>query len=84
MAELVRTTQRLKIEISASLDSLSLDNLETLSKFVAFLQANPGQPKFDKVNSSIEMNISQRTMRIASPRLVHRHQVADFKKEIIE
>lgn len=84
MTELVQTAQRLKIEISSSLDSLSLDNLAILSKFVAFLQFNSDQPKFDKINGSIEINIPQQTMRIASPRLVHRHQVVDFKQEIFE
>jgi hypothetical protein len=71
------TTQNLKAEIISALDYLPLDNLEFLAKFVAFLRANIAHQETDKVE------IPQRTLRISSPRLAYRDQVADFKKEVI-
>ena len=84
MAQAIQSTQRLKAEISSELDLLSLDNLETLSKFVAFLRSNSEQTKQEKSNGIIALNEPKRMLRIASPRLAIRQQITDFKKEIVE
>lgn len=55
----------------------STDSLNLLAKFVAFLQANVAQEESKKGE------LPQRTLRISSPCLAYREQVADFKKEVI-
>ena len=80
----MQDTQSLKNEISASLDLLSADSLRLLAKFVSFLRSNSAQSEISEIATAIEVENPKQTIHIASPRLVHRHQVADFKKEIIE
>lgn len=74
---MMQDTKNLKAEIISALEFLPADNLKLLAKFVAFLQTNPTQEAIEKVD------LSQRTIRISSPRLAYREQVADFKKEVV-
>jgi hypothetical protein len=74
---MMQDTKNLKAEIISALDVLPADSLKLLAKFVAFLQTNAAQEETGKVE------LPQRTIRISSPRLAHREQVADFKKEVI-
>ena len=80
----MQDTQSLKTEIASSLDLLSADSLRLLAKFVSFLRANVAQSEISEIDASIEVENPTQAIRIASPRLVHQQQVADFKKEIIE
>jgi len=80
---MIQHTQNLKAEIISALDSLPLDSLKLLAKFVAFLRANVAQEEPDKTEFETQVEIPQRTMRISSPRLAHREQAADFKKEVV-
>ena len=74
---MIQDTQNLKAEIISALDFLPTDSLKLLAKFVAFLRANVAREETDKVE------IPQRIIRISSPRLAHREQIADFKKEVV-
>ncbi len=76
--------QTLKNEIISALDFLSFDSLKLLTKFAAFLRANAAQTEIDHLDFTQAPEISPQPARIMSPRLVHREQVADFKKEIVE
>jgi hypothetical protein len=73
----MQDTKNLKAEIISALDFLPTDSLKLLAKFVAFLQTNPVQEETEK------LELPQGTIRISSPRLAHREQVADFKKEVV-
>ena len=83
MAQMTQDQQNLKTEITSALDFLPLDSLRLLSKFVTFLRSNSGQPEISQVEPMIEVDSPHPIVYIASPRLVHRHQATDFKKEII-
>ncbi len=74
---MVQDTKNLKAEIISALDVLPADSLKLLAKFVTFLRTNEAQEEIEKVE------VLQKTIRISSPRLAHREQVADFKKEVI-
>jgi hypothetical protein len=74
---MMQDTKNLKAEIISALDFLPTDSLKLLAKFVAFLQTNTAQEETEKVE------LPQRIIRISSPRLAHREQVADFKKEVV-
>jgi hypothetical protein len=74
---MIQDTKNLKAEIVSALDFLPADSLKLLAKFVAFLQTNPAQEEIEKVE------LPQSTIRISSPRLAQRKQVADFKKEVV-
>ena len=74
---MIRDTKNLKAEIISALDFLPVDSLKLLAKFVAFLRTNVAQEETGKVG------LPQKTVRISSPRLVHREQIADFKKEVV-
>lgn len=74
---MMQDTKNLKAEIISALDFLPTDSLKLLAKFVAFLQTNAAQEETEKVE------LPQRTIRISSPRLAHREQAADFKKEVV-
>jgi hypothetical protein len=74
---MMQDAKNLKAEIISALDFLPTDSLKLLAKFVAFLQTNAAQEETEKVE------LPQRTLRISSPRLAHREQVADFKKEVV-
>ena len=83
MAQITQERQSLKTEITSALDFLSLDSLRLLFKFVTFLRSNAVQPEISKVEPLIEVESPRSVVHVTSPRLVHRHQVADFKKEIM-
>jgi hypothetical protein len=74
---MTQDTQHLKAEIISALDVLSTDSLQLLARFVAFLQTDIAQEETKQVE------IPRKTLRISSPRLVHREQAADFKKEVV-
>lgn len=74
---MMQDTKNLKAEIISALDFLPTDSLKLLAKFVAFLQTNAAQEETEKVE------LPQTTIRISSPRLAHREQITDFKKEVI-
>lgn len=76
--------QTLKSEIISALDFLSPDNLKLLAKFVAFLRTNTAQTETDQLNLEQDVEFSPKLAHITSPRLVHREQAADFKKEVVE
>jgi hypothetical protein len=76
---MAQDTETLKAEIISALDFLPLDSLKLLAKFVAFLRTNVAQED----PSVTELESLSRTVRIVSPRLVHREQAADFKKEVV-
>lgn len=84
MAQMTKERQSLKTEITSALDFLSLDSLRLLFKFVTFLRSNAAQPEISKVEPLVELEAPRSVVHITSPHLVHRHQIADFKKEIIE
>ncbi|MFN8495514.1 MAG: hypothetical protein U0350_48410 [Caldilineaceae bacterium] len=84
MAPMTQERQSLKTEITSALDFLALDSLRLLFKFVIFLRSNTAQPEISKVEPLIDLESPHSVVRIPSPRLVHRHQIADFQKEIIE
>ena len=71
--------QSLKHEIISALDLLPADSLKLLAKFVAFLRSNGTQIELDQLKLAQELEIPTPPVRITSPRLVHREQVADFK-----
>ena len=81
---MTQTTQTLKHEIVASLDRLTPESLKLLAKFVSFLRSNVANQEINEIEAVIDVDIPPRPMRIASPRLIHQHQVMDFRKEITE
>lgn len=81
---MAQDAQRLKAEIISALDSLSSDSLRLLAKFVSFLRTNTAQPEINQMSDVIKVNTPRQTMRLSSPRLRYRHQIADFQKEIVE
>ncbi|HRW08299.1 MAG TPA: hypothetical protein P5121_24515 [Caldilineaceae bacterium] len=81
---MAQNTQTLKTEIMASLDFLSPESLKLLAKFVSFLRAGNVQTEIEQVVDTIDLPMPQQVIRIPSPRLVHRRQVADFQKEVVE
>jgi hypothetical protein len=81
---MAQDAQRLKSEIVSALDFLSPDSLRLLVKFVSFLRTNAAQPEINQINDVIAINAPRQTVHMTSPRLVHRDQSADFKKEIVE
>jgi hypothetical protein len=91
--KVMQDTQRLKAKIITLLDFLPADSLKLLAEFAAFLRAKSGS--YDVVGPSMvqeeiaetafETAIERRQpVRISSPRLVNREQIADFKLEVIE
>jgi hypothetical protein len=90
----MQDAQTLKAKIIALLDFLPADSLKLLAEFAAFLRAKsnssvgaePVIVQEDKAEMSLETAIEprQRPIRISSPRLVNREQIADFKLEVIE
>lgn len=76
--------QMLKSEITSSLDLLSPESLQLLAKFVSFLRTGNAETEVERIVDTINVNSHQQMFRITSPRLVHRHQVVDFEKEIID
>ncbi len=86
--------QTLKTEIVALLDFLPEDSLKTLAEFAAFLQAkshNHGsitnpivQEEMAEIKVTTIIAPRQEPIRIPSPRLVKREQIADFKLKVIE
>ena len=81
---MAQDAQRLKAEIISALDFLSPDSLRLLVNFVSFLRTNAAQPEIKRINDRIEVNVPRQTVRMTSPRLVHRHQIVDFQKEVVE
>jgi hypothetical protein len=81
---MAQDAQHLKAEIISALDSLSSDSLRLLVKFVSFLRTNAAQPEINQINEVTKVSDLRQTVRLTSPRLAHRHQIADFQKEIIE
>lgn len=84
MAQIVQDTQSLKNKIISALDFLSLDNLQMLYRFIAFLRMDTNQSPISPAEDSIWVHTPRTAVRITSPRLLHREQVADFTKEIVE
>ena len=90
----MQDTQTLKAKIIALLDFLPADSLKLLAEFATFLQTKsdsysgvePPMVQEETVETKIETAIEprQRPLRISSPRLVNREQIADFKLEVIE
>lgn len=81
---MAQNTQTLKTEIMASLDFLSPESLKLLAKFVSFLRAGNAQTEIEQIVDTINVLMPQQVIRITGPRLVNRHQVADFQKEVVE
>ncbi len=84
MAQIAQDTQSLKNKIIAALDFLSLDNLQMLYRFVAFLRMDTTQSPISPAEDSIWVHTPRPSVHISSPRLLHREQAADFTKEIVE
>ena len=82
MAQMVQDAQSVKNKIISALDFLSLDNLQMLYRFVAFLRMETNQSPISSVDNPIEVNMPRSLVHITSPRLVHREQAVDFKKEV--
>ena len=80
----MQDSQSLKAEITSALDRLSLDSLKMLARFVIFLRTDTGPEEIQSFNVDQQIELPPQSARIISPRLAHREQVADFKKEIIE
>ncbi len=90
----MQDTQTLKAKIIALLDFLPADSLKLLAEFAAFLRAKSDSPaeveppmvQEETTGMKIETTIEPRPgpIRISSPRLVNREQIADFKLEVIE
>ena len=80
----MQENQTLKAEIISALDRLPLDSLKLLAKFVAFLRTNAAQESIQELNPAQKIEIPSQSARVMSPRLVHREQAAEFKKEIVE
>ncbi|MFO7538700.1 MAG: hypothetical protein R6X32_11680 [Chloroflexota bacterium] len=89
----MQDTQRLKAKIITLLDFLPADSLKLLAEFAAFLRAKSGS--YDVVEPSMvqeqvaEITFEtavqrQQPIRVVSPRLVNREQIADFRLEVIE
>jgi hypothetical protein len=76
--------QLLKYEIVAALEFLSLDSLKLLAKFVAFLRSNIAQAEVTQLQPIINVTPPPKNIHFTSPRLAHRHHIADFKKEMVE
>lgn len=90
----MQDTQTLKAKIIALLDVLPADSLNLLAEFAAFLGTksdsdSDGEPPIIR-EKTVEMKIEpaiesrQRPIRISSPYLVNREQIADFKLDVIE
>lgn len=80
---MTQPTQNLKTEIISALDTLPVDSLKLLAKFVSFLQADVTQEGTDTMDFETHVEIPQRTVRISSPRLADPEQAADFRKEVV-
>ncbi|MEZ4713562.1 MAG: hypothetical protein R3A44_40620 [Caldilineaceae bacterium] len=80
---MIQDTQYLKSEIMAALDSLSPESLNLIAKFISFLQLDTSRAEVKHLDEMVEVETSPGTMHISSPRLVHKHQLADLQKEII-
>lgn len=76
--------QTLKAEIATSLDFLSPDSLKLLAKFVSFLRTGNAQTEIAQIVDTVTVPMPQPVMRITGPRLVHPHQIADFRKEVVD
>jgi|688.fasta_scaffold160625_3 hypothetical protein len=74
---------QLKAEIISALDSLSPDSLRLLVQFISFLHTDAAQAELRQSDEVIDVSAPQQTVRLTSPRLLHRHQVADLQKEIM-
>jgi hypothetical protein len=80
----MQDSQTLKVEIISALDFLPAHSLKLLAQFVAFLRANTAQEEMEQINFEYITSIPPHSSRIVSPRLLHRAQAADFKKEMVE
>ena len=80
----MQENQTLKAEIISALDRLSVDSLKLLAKFVSFLGSDAAQDEIQKLDPEHEIEVRLQPARIMSPRLVHREQATEFKKEIAE
>ena len=90
----MQDTQTLKAKIIALLDLLPADSLKLLAEFAAFLRAKSDsyggleppmvQEEVAEMKFETAIDPRQRPIRISSPRLVNREQIADFKLEVIE
>jgi hypothetical protein len=83
----MQETQTLKTQIISILDNLPLDSLRVLAEFALFLKTRVdwfSSPLESTPTATIDVPLpKQNVMRIASPHLVHRNQMADFKLEVI-
>lgn len=80
----MQDNQTLKAEIISALDRLSLDSLKLLAKFVSFLRTDAAQEEIQRLDPEHKIDIPSQPVRMMSPRLVHREQASEFKKEIVE
>lgn len=90
----MQDSQTLKAQIIALLDSLPAESLKLLAEFATFLRAKSDsdddieptmvQDKTAQMNIETAIEPRQRPIRISSPRLVNRKQIADFKLEVVE
>lgn len=46
--------------------------------------AQNAQTEIEQIVDTIDVPMPQQVLRITRPRLVHRHQIADFQKEVVE
>jgi hypothetical protein len=81
-------TQTLKAKIIALLDFLPAESLKVLAEFAAYLRAKSDSAVIQEKRAEMQFEITTEPRpgpaRIASPHLVHREQIADFKLEVIE
>jgi hypothetical protein len=56
---MTQNVQRLKAEIIATLDSLSVESLKLLAEFVTFLQEKASHPRFSVPNTQQQQSPSQ-------------------------
>ncbi len=87
----MQDTQNLKAQIVALLDFLPADSLKLLAEFAAFLRAktdssisSSAQKGTNVVELESMIKSRPKPIRISSPHLVKREQIAGFKLEIIE
>lgn len=95
----MQDTQTLKAKIITQLDVLPAESLELLAEFATFLRAKSGndseldlpgvvlrgiQEEMAEIELKTPAGRTQRPIRIISPRLVNREQIADFTLEVIQ
>lgn len=85
-------TQTLKARIITQLDVLPVESLELLAEFTTFLRTKSGndsqmalsenQENLAEIALDRSFSRDKRPIRIMSPRLVNRQEIADFKLEV--